>query len=103
GSASIPAPGQARAPWGPSDLSEAPMVTSTLGSRHSAIIRRPLPRAELVPTPIRSTALDVVEAPEVPLVDGSRVRYANFDYAASAPCIRAAADAVAELLPRYTA
>ena len=36
---------------------------------------------------------------EVPLVDGRKVRYANLDYAATAPCARAAADAVAELLP----
>lgn len=81
------------------------MATSTLISRPNAVIPRPRPLAELVAsaTGARDTALDVVEAPDVPLVDGSRVRYANFDYAASAPCIRAAADAVAELLPRYTA
>lgn len=58
--------------------------------------------AALVAVP-RHSPLDVIDAPEVPLVDGGRVRYANFDYAASAPCVRAAADAVAELLPRYTA
>jgi len=38
---------------------------------------------------------------EVPLVDGRKVRYANLDYAASAPCAQVAAEAVAELLPSY--
>ena len=32
---------------------------------------------------------------------GDKVAYANLDYAATAPCLRAAADAVAELLPSY--
>ncbi|MCL2585636.1 MAG: aminotransferase class V-fold PLP-dependent enzyme [Streptosporangiales bacterium] len=38
---------------------------------------------------------------EVPLVQGGRVRYANLDYAASAPALRPAADRVAEILPLY--
>ena len=50
-----------------------------------------------------SIGLDVLPQPEVPLVDGRHVRYANFDYAASAPCSQVAAAAVAEILPRYTA
>ncbi|ADD45616.1 aminotransferase class V-fold PLP-dependent enzyme [Stackebrandtia nassauensis] len=80
------------------------MATSTLINRPAAVIPRPRPLAELLPAAAnRARELDVVEAPEVPLVDGTSTRYANFDYAASAPCIRAAADAVAELLPRYTA
>jgi selenocysteine lyase/cysteine desulfurase len=37
----------------------------------------------------------------VPLVDGRRVRYANLDHAASAPCLRSVRDAVDELLPWY--
>src|SRR5919198_5646692 len=37
----------------------------------------------------------------VPLVDGSRVPYANLDHAASAPCLDAVQDAVNELLPWY--
>ncbi|MGH8877620.1 MAG: aminotransferase class V-fold PLP-dependent enzyme [Stackebrandtia sp.] len=77
------------------------MATSTLVNRPARAFPRPRQVAELAP--VKTDALDVIPAPEVPLVDGSRVRYANFDYAASAPCIRAAADAVAELLPRYTA
>lgn len=36
---------------------------------------------------------------EVPTDRGDRVRYANFDVAASAPCLAAAADAVSALLP----
>jgi selenocysteine lyase/cysteine desulfurase len=38
---------------------------------------------------------------EVTLADGRRVPYANLDYAASAPCLRVASDAVSELLPYY--
>jgi len=38
---------------------------------------------------------------EVVTERGERVRYANFDLAASAPCLAAAADAVNELLPYY--
>ncbi|WP_233157916.1 aminotransferase class V-fold PLP-dependent enzyme [Actinokineospora bangkokensis] len=38
---------------------------------------------------------------EVPLVDGTRVRYANLDHAASAPALEAVRDAVDELLPWY--
>jgi len=37
----------------------------------------------------------------VPLVSGQTVLYANFDYAASAPALTAARDAVADLLPWY--
>ena len=38
----------------------------------------------------------------VPLVQGGSARYANLDYAASAPALRAVADRVAELLPLYS-
>ncbi|HZE40775.1 MAG TPA: aminotransferase class V-fold PLP-dependent enzyme [Stackebrandtia sp.] len=81
------------------------MSTSTLINRPNPtlpVVRR---EAALAPLrrPRRDRRLEVIEAPDVPLVDGRRVRYANFDYAASAPAVRAAADAVAELLPRYTA
>jgi selenocysteine lyase/cysteine desulfurase len=37
----------------------------------------------------------------VPLVQGGHVRYANLDYAASAPALAAVADQVSELLPLY--
>ncbi len=37
----------------------------------------------------------------VPLVTGTRVPYANLDYAASAPCLTAVRDAVDRLLPSY--
>jgi selenocysteine lyase/cysteine desulfurase len=46
---------------------------------------------------------DVVGADKVvPLVTGQLARYANLDYAASAPALRAVADLVAEVLPVYS-
>ena len=39
---------------------------------------------------------------DVPLVQGGTVRYANLDYAASAPALHAVASRVAELLPLYS-
>jgi selenocysteine lyase/cysteine desulfurase len=55
--------------------------------------------ADSVPGPLA----DVVGAGlEVPLVTGGTVRYANLDYAASAPALRAVADRVTELLPLYS-
>jgi hypothetical protein len=43
--------------------------------------------------------LDVVGADlTVELPDGDTIEYAHLDYAASAPCVRAAADAVRDLL-----
>ncbi|MBD0021506.1 aminotransferase class V-fold PLP-dependent enzyme [Gordonia pseudamarae] len=45
---------------------------------------------------------DVVGADErVSLLDGSSVLYANFDYAASAPALRAVADGLLAALPQY--
>ncbi|MFT4043238.1 MAG: aminotransferase class V-fold PLP-dependent enzyme [Gordonia sp. (in: high G+C Gram-positive bacteria)] len=45
---------------------------------------------------------EVIGATEqAPLVDGSQVRYANLDYAASAPALRAVADAVGVALAGY--
>lgn len=41
------------------------------------------------------------EPPQVALPDGRRVPFANLDYAATAPVVRAATDAVQELLPWY--
>ena len=38
---------------------------------------------------------------DVPLVQGGTIRYANFDYAASAPALEAVTDRIAELLPFY--
>lgn len=38
---------------------------------------------------------------KVPLAQGGWIRYANFDYAASAPALRDVADRVTELLPYY--
>ncbi|EME64683.1 aminotransferase class V-fold PLP-dependent enzyme [Amycolatopsis decaplanina] len=38
---------------------------------------------------------------KVGLPDGTKIAYANLDYAASAPCLREVADVVGELLPLY--
>ncbi|GAA4951612.1 aminotransferase class V-fold PLP-dependent enzyme [Actinoplanes utahensis] len=38
---------------------------------------------------------------KVELPSGEAVRFAHLDYAASAPCVQAAADAIQDLLPRY--
>ncbi|MFC5185088.1 aminotransferase class V-fold PLP-dependent enzyme [Actinomadura harenae] len=38
----------------------------------------------------------------VPLDDGRQVPYANFDYAASAPCLEAVREAISEALPYYS-
>lgn len=51
---------------------------------------------------LHTTELDVVGADlVVDLPGGRRVPFAHLDYAASAPCVRAAADAVRDLLPCY--
>lgn len=48
------------------------------------------------------SALDIVgDDLKTELPNGETVRFAHLDYAASAPCTEAAAQAVAELLPRY--
>jgi selenocysteine lyase/cysteine desulfurase len=47
------------------------------------------------------TALTLLGDVEVPTDRGVPVRYANFDVAASAPCLAVAADAVNALLPYY--
>lgn len=57
------------------------------------------------PSPVDSLApgLDIVGADlRVPLVTGATIGYANLDYAASAPCLRAVQDAVVEVLPWYS-
>src|SRR5690606_23133744 len=70
----------------------------------STVLNRPVaPRVADAPVSTGPDPLQVLDPPTVPLVDGGRVGYANFDYAASAPCLRAASEAVNEILPRYTA
>jgi selenocysteine lyase/cysteine desulfurase len=52
--------------------------------------------------PADASACTVVTSDEgVPLVTGGRVEYANFDYAASAPCLTPVADALSAALPYY--
>ncbi|GAA4084366.1 aminotransferase class V-fold PLP-dependent enzyme [Actinomadura miaoliensis] len=52
-------------------------------------------------TPTRLPRIVGADAP-VPLEDGRHVPYANFDYAASAPCLEAVHDAVTRALPYYS-
>ena len=60
------------------------------------------PRPHLVAVPAPADDLTLLDADlRVPLVTGGEVGYANFDYAASAPCATAAYRAVTDLLPRY--
>ena len=58
---------------------------------------RAIPYVECESAPLDLLDADLV----VPLVSGESVRYANFDYAASAPALRAVRDAVEDLLPWY--
>lgn len=54
------------------------------------------------PAPATADPLALLDAGlTVPVTSGGRVEYANFDYAASAPCAAVAAAAVNELLPVY--
>jgi len=69
--------------------------------------RRPvlsiLRQRDAAPVPPRPDPLALVGAElAVPLVFGGAVRYANFDYAASAPCLAAVRDAVDAALPWYS-
>ncbi|MFI7540335.1 aminotransferase class V-fold PLP-dependent enzyme [Actinoplanes sp. NPDC049599] len=51
---------------------------------------------------LQRTALDVIgDDLTVDLPDGTTVPFAHLDYAATAPCVRAAADAAQNLLPWY--
>jgi selenocysteine lyase/cysteine desulfurase len=56
-----------------------------------------MPLSAPTPDALRVLGSDV----HVATTTGEKVAYANLDYAATAPCLRAAADAVAELLPSY--
>ncbi|MFD8498857.1 aminotransferase class V-fold PLP-dependent enzyme [Amycolatopsis sp. NPDC059657] len=54
-------------------------------------------------SPLMDSALPAVAGTDVrvPLADGTSVPYANFDYAASAPCLLAVKDALDVALPLY--
>src|SRR2546423_2033755 len=86
--------GQARTP---------PGVPRTLEASVSATVLTPSPVSTESPVltatagPLAVLGGDV----EVATDRGHAVRYANFDIAASAPCLTAAADAVNQLLPYY--
>ncbi|GLW90891.1 aminotransferase class V-fold PLP-dependent enzyme [Actinokineospora globicatena] len=60
----------------------------------------PTARVEQAPLPLTVPTVAGARL-DVPLVDGTRVPYANLDHAASAPCLDAVRDAVDELLPWY--
>ncbi|MFI6574720.1 aminotransferase class V-fold PLP-dependent enzyme [Nocardiopsis sp. NPDC050513] len=54
------------------------------------------------PRPHEAAECSIVAADAgVPLVTGERVDYANFDYAASAPCLTSVAEALSDALPYY--
>ncbi|MFZ2239593.1 MAG: cysteine desulfurase, partial [Gordonia amarae] len=58
--------------------------------------------SDSVAGPFIPALADVVGCDErVRVLDGSSVRYANFDYAASAPALRAVADGLLDALPQY--
>lgn len=62
----------------------------------------PVHAARSAEPPADAAACTVVTSDEgVPLVTGGRVEYANFDYAASAPCLTPVAEALSAALPYY--
>ncbi|WP_018684540.1 aminotransferase class V-fold PLP-dependent enzyme [Actinokineospora enzanensis] len=61
----------------------------------------PLARTECAPLPDPVVPTVAGARLTVPLVDGTRIGYANLDHAASAPCLDTVRDAVDELLPWY--
>lgn len=62
----------------------------------------PVHAARSAEPPADVAACTVVTSDEgVPLVTGGRVEYANFDYAASAPCLTPVAEALSAALPYY--
>ena len=69
-----------------------------------SILRQPaVTEADAAPTELGADPLALVgDDLAVPLVFGGAVRYANFDYAASAPCLVAVQDAVSAALPWYS-
>lgn len=78
----------------------------TITDVHSAHSPEPQPTIPHCPSPVASVPsaplLPVVGGDtSVPLVSGETRRYANLDYAASAPSLQAVADHVAEILPYY--
>lgn len=78
-------------------------VQNTPHDTHSPAVSRPRPARRLSVAPAPRTGPELVGAElTVPLVTGEQVPYANFDYAASAPCLRAVRDTVEEVLPWYS-
>ncbi len=86
-------------------LYPAAPAPSTFGPLASLAAHGPraVPRPPETPRSVARALLPVVGSDlVVPLVDGRTVRYANLDYAASAPALRAVAERVAEVLPYYS-
>lgn len=71
----------------PTLLARSPITPAV--TRPEGVRVRPLPRVIGADVP-------------VPVRDGRRVPYANFDYAASAPCLEAVHEAVTRALPYYS-
>ncbi|HET9656180.1 MAG TPA: aminotransferase class V-fold PLP-dependent enzyme [Kineosporiaceae bacterium] len=71
-------------------------------ARPSTLLARPATGAGACTGPAARPLLPVTGADlQVPLVDGGTVRYANLDYAASAPALQAVAGHVSQVLPHY--
>jgi selenocysteine lyase/cysteine desulfurase len=90
----------------PSEL--APASLNVAAVRHTLTGRSTGTPAPLSPEPLSPEPLSYGPLAEVsganeyvPLSDGATVRYANFDYAASAPALRQVQDAVARALDEY--
>ncbi|GAA4199744.1 aminotransferase class V-fold PLP-dependent enzyme [Actinocatenispora rupis] len=80
----------------------SPATAPAIPARREPVRESARPRLVPVPRAERPDPLVLLDAEvTVPLVTGDTVGYANFDYAASAPCATAAADAINDLLPRY--
>lgn len=68
----------------------------------TAVLSNPAVLSDSVAGPFIPALAEVVGYDErVRVLDGTSVRYANFDYAASAPALRAVADGLLEALPQY--
>ena len=79
------------------------MTTLTLARQNLPAGPQPEPAAaDPQPEPAAPLAELVGAELQVPLVTGASARYANLDYAASAPALRSVADQVATVLPLYS-
>jgi selenocysteine lyase/cysteine desulfurase len=93
-------PGATRTTVGTDDRQTRGTSVAPTTAPDSALPRLDRPTDPAEPARTIDRLLDVVGANlSVPLIDGRRVRYANLDYAATAPALRAVAERVAKVLP----